>query len=593
MPTVLKDFFKQDLNRRCVAYVVKAAVMLALVYLLARHAPSMPLVGIGLCWAVLSAVSAVGIAYHLVIRKVYRQYILKGEKILARLNGGRMLSFVIAFIASAVLVAGVVLESPKWGQVEWAMIAASIPVFLAVFLLMRQFCIRQYEPLFQTSKTVQWSIGITGALLCLGYLVVILNQPAPGIESATDAFLGAPQPFEGSPSAFLSQAGMLIALVDGITTYGLSQVAGFSIWGYVAWRIVLCASAFFCISNLVGMCILDPGELRSVFVKLDEVKRQEKRPAFVKRYLACACILPVALTVAFVVADAQFAKVVEGEEYTAAESLVRDKVGVAARVIDGKYYDPAQVSALVEEARLASEALAQEREEVLTPLINAMFDQQVANVDSYLDWYYSLPADYSRLVQYFTGTVEESMRTQFEERINAGVDDTELVEQTQYYLEQSQALEEDLREKLAQYEIEGVPEWLIVPEETFGADFFDDPLEANHQFLNAGQRLGLSIGSGAVAGVISAKVTQKILGKTFFKKIVAEVTEKLAAKGLVATAGTLVAPGVGTAIGIGFTFVSDFLFLKADEAANRESYRQEIVGAIEEQRAEMLATVAA
>ena len=593
MPFALKDFRKHDLAYRCVTYVAKAVVVLVLVYLLARFAPSMSRFGIGLCWAVLSIVSAVGVAYHLVVRKVHRHYILKGERILAKLNGGRMLSLLVAFVLSAVLVAGIVLESPKWGQVEWAMIFATPLVFLGVYLLMRQFCIRQYELTFQTSKTILWSTGITGVLLCLGYLFVVLHQPVPSFERAADAFLGAPQPFEGSPSAILSQVGMLIALVDGVTTYGMSRVAEFSIWAYAVWRIVLCASAFFGIANLVGVCILNMGELKSVFAQLDDVKHQVERPTVVKRYLACACVLPVALTVGFIAADAQAAKVVETEEFTAAQTAVRDSVGVAATVIDGKYYYPDQVDALIEEARVQSEVLAQEREEALTPLINAMFDQQVANVDGYLDWYYSLPADYSRLVQFFTGTVEESMRTQFEEQINAGVDETELAEQLQYYLDQSAALEEDLHEKLAQYEIKDVPEWLIVSEETLDTGFLDDPLEANHQFLDAGQRLGLSIGAGAVAGVISAKVTQKILGKTFFKKIVAEVTEKLAAKGLITAAGTMVAPGVGTVIGAGVTLVTDYLFLKADEAANRESYRQEIVSAIEEQRAEMLAMVAA
>ena len=84
-----------------------------------------------------------------------------------------------------------------------------------------------------------------------------------------------------------------------------------------------------------------------------------------------------------------------------------------------------------------------------------------------------------------------------------------------------------------------------------------------------------------------------MIGSKVFQKIVTKLTDKLAINGLLAAGGTAIAPAIGTAIGVGAGFLSDFLFLKADEMMNREGYKQELADAIEESRNEMLALVKA
>ena len=186
-----------------------------------------------------------------------------------------------------------------------------------------------------------------------------------------------------------------------------------------------------------------------------------------------------------------------------------------------------------------------------------------------------------------------ALREQLTQRLNEGVDSTELEEKFNYYLEQSTALQEDLMDELHKHEVHAIPEWLIVETTPLEEDFFSEPLAPTQQFLDASQRMGLSAGVGVITGVIAKKAAQKVLGKPFFKKIVAGLLEKLAFRGLLAEGGTAIAPGVGTVIGIAAGSAVDFLFLKADEAMNRESYHDEIVAAIEESRQEMLEAVRA
>ena len=187
------------------------------------------------------------------------------------------------------------------------------------------------------------------------------------------------------------------------------------------------------------------------------------------------------------------------------------------------------------------------------------------------------------------------MKEQLEARINEGVDDTALTDELTNYLTQAQQLREDLLAELEAHELVGVPDWLIVSVGTLEPDFLDAPLEPTEKLMEAEARLGLSAGIGAISGF----AVKKIVMKPFFGKIVGRLTSGLTTRGLAeaagTTAGTVLSPGVGTAIGavggLAIGTLSDYLFLKADEALNRDAYKAEIIDALETGRAEMLAIV--
>ena len=659
MPVDLKDIVSRKLVERWGGYFAKAVVLVAVFLLIGRLGPSMPPMLLALVWAVLSTVSAIGLVYHRVITKARKRYGLKGGGVVARLNGGRVISLVFAFAASAVFMGGLILELPKWEFAEWLLLALAVFLYVVVYQGVKRLLVNEYEPLLQVSRTVKVSSAILCVVLLLVYALVSLTGPAATYDSMTEAFLAAKQPFAQSSSALLADAGYLTALVDGLTSFAMSRVAEGSLWIYVVWRVVLCGSVALAVSSLVSACSLRLSELKLVFMPLDAVEAvgegvQKAREVvevagegaeaavhdvgarevdasiskassnvdeladeehvataerayrvatasnghILKRYVVLACAFPLVLVACFAVADAKIASVAETEGYTTARAFIRDQVGMAACVIDGKPYDYEKVQELCKKAQKLSDDLASEREKVLTPLINEAFDQRIQNIDRYLDWYYSLPADYERLAQFFTGQIEAGLRDQLVARINEGVDESELNEKIDYYWNKSTELIADIEGELAEYELSNydvgdVPDWLVVPMGASDSNVLAGPLEPTQKFLDAGERMGLSAGIGAIAGVIAAKVVKRVAAKPFFKKIVASLTEKLAARGLLAAGGTLIAPVVGTAVGVGIGFVGDYLFLKADEAMNRDSYRQEIVDAIEDSRAEMLALVSA
>ncbi len=655
MAEASRSFLRSRAVGRGASYLVKAAVLVGLLYAFGRYAGMLPPAGVAAAWAVLSAVSSLGLAYRHVVRKMIKQqaYYEAGGG-LARINNGRFLCLVGSFALSAVFIAGFVLEAPAWEASEWVLVAAAVPVYPLVFLLVYRLMRRQLRPVHRISGAVGWSVWIAGALLCAAYLALCLAQPAATFESAAAAFDSVVQPFADSPSALMREAGVLAAFSDGLAAYGASKAAEVSGAGYLAIKVVLNASAFFGVANLLGLCMLGWFELKRVFLPLEAgpasdagtdmgadafaapgtsapvpaaapvplpaadapdagpgapaepapavVPAPAPAPAPLRADVATFVALPIMLAAAFLVADAMVARAAQTQEYTAAERFVRDQMGLAVFVLDGHYYDQAAVEALLEEARVASAALSEEAEATLVPLINASFDARLANVDAYLDWYYSLPADYERLVTMVTGTVEDFMRDQFTANIEAGIDDTALEDALRDLAERAAALEEDTASRLAEFEIAGVPEWLLMEKVPLGPDFMSGALEPSARILSAGERLGLSAGIGIVTGAAAKHVAEnlaaKVSEKQFFKEFVKKVAGKLGGRavstvvgGAVGTIGgplgTVVGAAAGTAAGIGL----DYGMLKLDEWQNRDSYREEIVQLIEEERSEMLASV--
>ena len=129
-------------------------------------------------------------------------------------------------------------------------------------------------------------------------------------------------------------------------------------------------------------------------------------------------------------------------------------------------------------------------------------------------------------------------------------------------------------------------------------DLFSGPLGPTEKLLEAPERFGVSAAAGMAGGILSKKLVEKVLKKEFFGKIVGRMSSALATRAAGGAAGAAagsVVPGIGTiaglaagtAIGVG----ADYGMLKLDEAQNRETYKQEIIGTIEEQRAEALASL--
>ena len=617
MQASISSFLARPDVRRWACYLWRAAIVLGLLGVFCAQASAIPPVLAALVWAALSSVAALGAAYQVVMRKTYKQGIFEVGGRLARWNGGRMLTLSVSFVVSAACVASLMLAAPVWNAGKWCVVCVCSAGLVGVFALVERLMAREVHKAYRCGWSLLVTCGLVGALMCVGCLAVSTLTAGDVPSSAADAFAAAPKPLADSPSALLSQAGLLSSLVDGLTSAVFAKIPGVNWLLYTGVRAVLDASALFGLAAALGACALSTDEIRRVFTSLEPPAdtggvaggvvdaAAATKPAPVRKYVICACVLPALLVAGFLVADAQVAKAVATKEVTAAEGFVRDTVDIAVYVMDGKYYDQQQAYALANETRGRSAQLASDAASTLPLLVNAIYDACLDNVDAYLDWYYSLPADYTRLAGMVTGSVDEYVQNTFKEKIQEGVDESMLAAQLDMYRSQAEELEQDYKTRLASLEVTGVPGWIVTPMDMSGIslDFADIAPEA--QMMTMEGRATVGAVSGAAVGVaVGEKLVSKMGGKEVFKKLVAKITEKLGSKAAGSAVGGVVGgvlgsvlPGAGTAAGAAVGVAAgaaasagvDYGLLKLDEWQNRDEYRQQIMDAIEQARADTLA----
>lgn len=288
-----------------------------------------------------------------------------------------------------------------------------------------------------------------------------------------------------------------------------------------------------------------------------------------------------------------------------------DKV-IAEEDAEGRLLQPGTVESYNNIAIQKATSQIKHFVEVEIRLVNNIYDSLASNVDNYLDWYYSLAADYARIGKALMGAeeLENYMAEKFQEFLYSP--------RTETYIEELSNLEKTLTDTIS------LPSYTeFIKDKTINPKPWNliekipaPPIVTYPEVLNQinitdrmfKTRMVTATGAG-IAGVIGAKVlSKKIAGKVAAKgvfKMGAKVLAKVAVKttagvgsgaaGGAAMGGAIgsVIPVLGTGVGalIGGTiigvltwFATDKIFLTAEELLDRDAYRRELLSAINEEK---------
>ena len=226
------------------------------------------------------------------------------------------------------------------------------------------------------------------------------------------------------------------------------------------------------------------------------------------------------------------------------------------------------------------------------PQMNRQLD---AAVERYLDWYFSLGAEWGRILSLLTGDVSQFLQNKLSETLGAtpGLEGWVQALQKQA-LTSGAALAEGLQrieETLARHHLALSPGQCLVRAEVAS-------LPALELLGDARQRLTASALAGAGGGAFAAAVAGKAMAKASMKAA-SKVLAKAAAKQGLGKAGAAVAgaavgsvvPGVGTAVGAVAGAVAgvvlgvgiDWAALYAEELLTRDAMRADLRAALDEQ----------
>ncbi len=260
-------------------------------------------------------------------------------------------------------------------------------------------------------------------------------------------------------------------------------------------------------------------------------------------------------------------------------------------------------------------AMLDQQEDHLRSGIRTGFDGVRSNVPGFLDWYYSLSAEYLRTFNLATGSGVEYLDGQLQSILAygnplSGVETA--IEALAGNTLLAELYQESRSKKLAECAID-IPrdEVEIVRTESRPAEFLETEVHLEAIDLQT-RLLSASLGgvtSGIAAAAIMAKISAKAIGKPIFA-VAAKTLAKIAGGkalsfgggvligGGTGAAGGSIIPGAGTVVGaiaggvaggIAVMLGVDFALLKLDEAVSRKEFEAEIIHAIDEAESDLLA----
>lgn len=222
-----------------------------------------------------------------------------------------------------------------------------------------------------------------------------------------------------------------------------------------------------------------------------------------------------------------------------------------------------------------------------------MCDIMRRNVDTFLDWYYSLPAEYARLGNTLIGNGEQYLQERMTEYIGMNLEMAGRSEAEQSLVSIQKEWEQKLNDLLEddKYKVvapQGRATNVTIPKTTF----LQSALK-HSDLITIQYRFGASAGAAAIAGGVAASVIAKPAGKmaaTAIAKLFAAKTAtgtigSVGGAAIGASVGSVV-PVVGTAAGAvvggfigGITtwLATDAIVLKLEEIISREDFRHDII----------------
>ncbi len=571
----------------------------------------------GAFWQALLALAALVVPlalhglYEAAIAKTLRRERYQREGHFFRLFSGRL--FIGGFTLALVMLAGpfLLLRLHVLPAREWLLLVALVPLQLACFHFCTRLLRSEYKPWLLMSAALDWTRFVCPTLMALVYMALLLWR------GSTDAGLDLPAALTAAQagvadidsSIALATLAQFLALFDGTKAWFLANLTTAS-GDLVFWAAVLdfWMVCYFLV-RVLSVVLLPRAEWRRVFGPLWD---EREVPLLTPRRLAVACALFTFVTLFIAVPLLSSVET----EVRARPELQQAFAGARLRVerIGEEYFAPGTIAALERARRVALARLEVSTAE-LRQKTDAAFLAMAGNVDVYLDWYYSLGAEYARIGHLLAGDLEGYMARKFAETL-AQEESLRAVEDALAASLVSSAEASALYERLvaglmSQNQLDVTDQRIDVVQTIALTDVLVPPAHA--ELLGVQSRLLASTG-GAVAGVVGGAIAGKLVAKVVTKstfKLAAKAAAKLAASKAAgtsvgagagaATGGAIgsVVPGVGTALGaliggvIGGIAVGvgiDYALIEFEEAVGREAFRNELLLALAEAKREYLET---
>jgi len=275
------------------------------------------------------------------------------------------------------------------------------------------------------------------------------------------------------------------------------------------------------------------------------------------------------------------------------------KMTVDPCVQDGKreHAIEAVTSNTSEQVAKEQKAFEQKMDELIDARVNAAFAQAFKGVDRYLDWYYTVTGEWTRLGTLALGDINALMQEKMEKLIMKDSGAEGMLTGTSNALSRQAKQQFSAAGKRVVAQIK--QEVKVKACATSGTQFTFALPSLSHDLERIALTTSTALAAGVVVGkTVGAAIATKLAASTG-SKLAVKMMAKAAAKTAIKSAGSLAGAGVGAAgglwcgplaplcstvlAGIGFVGV-DKLFMEGDEMINRADMRNDLIRQLARQR---------
>jgi len=506
----------------------------------------------------------------------------------------RTVIWVIAALATTFLM---LLQFATYTAIEWVALAITIPLYWAFYTSIYRLLASELKKNYvTTSLTITWARWLCPLLmLCVYGLLVWIFGEVKTYESlsATLAAKRAGLP-DRAGSQIVQIALRISTFADGFKSYAVGH---FSYFGSHLPLLITALGTYVVFFNACTTlpCFLMPAhEMRRVFGPLSDEDVPPPIPRM-RTLITSAVVTFVALFIYLPI----FAGI---ETWVKGHPAILETIGALEKKvenIDGAIYS----LGTIEKIKLAkADALGKLNvsRATMEGQVDRAFDRMEQNVDGYLDWYYSLTAEYVRLAKLLTGEIESYMEQKLSEHLQKGDADKMLTDSLATAASTYKAVMDEYRisveEILKVNRLGDEIKQTVAVRTTSMKEIYSVPVHLDAVTLTArasGGVVGASIGAG-IGAAVTAKVVSKGMFKAAAKAVAKMAASKVAGAGGGAVIGGVIGsviPGAGTVVGgviggvIGGVLI-DATLLKLEESISREEFKREIVAAVRDAKAE-------
>lgn len=567
-------------------------VWLALAYLAGQQIASLPFGFVVISVLIFAVPVALSGAYSSAVNqtRVVSYYKTSGRAY--KLLSGRVIRSFLWVIWALTTSFFMLLQFSTYSSLEWVALVLVVPVYWLAHQYSHRFLSVELKKRYViTDFSIVWARLWCPAIMVVVYAGLILAFSSVQNYASLSEALAAKR--SGIPeiagSAVAQVALRLMSFADGIKAYLAGDLKQFGEYLPLLLKVIGGYVVFFNACATFACFVIPSREYRRIFGPVSDDDTPAPLPKN-RVALASALITFVAIFV-YVPLFAQLEKWT-GDHPNVIGTI--KKVERQAERIDGELYNPGTIEKLEVAKAGALEKLNVSRAK-LDGQIDRAFDQMENNVDRYLDWYYSLMAEYVRLAKLMTGEIEGYMERKLYEQLQQG-------EAFKVVSDAIAAALASHKNVMAEYHqtVKAIKDAsrMVLPtgaEAKVVKDMSLNDILSLPTHLDVVAFEGRAAG-GAVATGVSAAIAAKVASKGVFKAAAKALSKMAVSKATAVVGGAAlgaaigsVLPGVGTvAIGalgglIGGLAV-DGALLKLEEVISRDEFKKEILVAIREAR---------